>query len=182
MPLRLCIFLLSVCLASASAQQDAKLAPAPDLGQFPVLQATNLNDTRFQLPQNFGGQLNLIVISFAREQQHTVDSWLPAARQLEATHPSFRYYELPTMSRQNLLYRWWFNAALRSNTTDKDLRSRILPVYVNKHKFLRALHVRNDNKVVAVLVDQSGRVYWESEGPFTEQKGQSLLAALPKNP
>ncbi|HET9087206.1 MAG TPA: hypothetical protein VFN53_06775 [Acidobacteriaceae bacterium] len=171
---------MSIFLTSTSAQQDAKLAPAPDLGLFPAMQAANLNDTHFTLPQNFGGQLNLIVISFAREQQHTVDSWLPAARQLEATHPAFRYYELPTMSRENLFYRWWFNAALRSNTTDKDLRSRILPAYVNKHKFLRSLHVRNDKKVIVILVDQSGRVYWKSDGPYTEQKGQALLAAMPK--
>lgn len=172
--------LLTVFLASGLPPQAATSAPAPDLGQFPAMQAANLNDTHFNLPQNFGGQVNLIVISFAREQQHAVDSWLPAARKLEAANGGFRYYELPTMSRQNVLYRWWFDAALRSNTTDKDLRSRILPVYVNKHKFLRSLHVRNDKNVVAVVVDQSGRVYWRGDGQYTDEKGQALISALPK--
>lgn len=180
MSLRLFICLLTVYMASGFSPQAATAAPAPDMGQFPVMQAANLNDTHFNLPQNFGGQVNLIVISFAREQQHAVDSWLPAARKLEAANRTFRYYELPTMSRQNILYRWWFDAALRSNTTDKDLRSRILPVYVNKHKFLRSLHIRNDKNVVAVLVDQSGRVYWRGDGPYTDQKGQALISALPK--
>lgn len=167
------------CLLSGYSLQSATTTPLPGLGQFPAVQAASLDDTRFNLPQNFGGQVNLVVISFAREQQQTVDSWLPAARQIEATHNQFRYYELPTMSRQDILYRWWFDAALRSNTTDKDLRSRILTAYVNKHKFRRSLHIPNDKKVVEVLIDQSGRVLWRTDGPYTEQKKQALMSALP---
>jgi hypothetical protein len=180
MRVRLLFCLLIVCCLSGFSQSTSAHAPITDAGQFPAVQAVSLSGTRFDLPQNFGGQVNLVVISFAREQQQAVDSWLPAARQLEATHNQFRYYELPTMSRQNLFYRWWFDAALRSNTTDKDLRSRILPAYVNKRKFLRSLHIRNDKNVVAILIDQSGRVLWRGDGPYTEQKKQALIAALAK--
>lgn len=180
MSLRLLLSLLMAYFLSSSALPGAATAPAADMGQFPAVQAANLDSTQFALPQNFGGQVNLVVISFAREQQETVDSWIPAARQLEAAHGKFRYYELPTMSRENIFYRWWFDAALRSNTTDKDLRSRILTAYVNKHKFLRSMHIANDKNVVAVLIDQSGRVSWREDGAYSEQKGQTLISALPK--
>lgn len=180
MRVRLFFCLLVVCCMWGLFISSAADAAVTETGQFPRVQAVSLSGTRFDLPQNFGGQINLVVISFAREQQQAVDSWLPAARQIEATHNQFRYYELPTMSRQNIVYRWWFDAALRSNTTDKDLRTRILPVYVNKHKFLRSLRIRNDKNVVAVLIDQSGRILWRADGPYTEQKERALSSALLK--
>ena len=34
------------------------------------------------LPADFAGQFNLVIISFAREQQQEVDSWIPAARKI----------------------------------------------------------------------------------------------------
>ena len=180
MPLRLLFFLLMACMLPGLSVQSATPAPTAELGQFPDIQAASLNDTEFHLPENLGGRMDLVLISFAREQQETVDTWLPEARKMEATHAKFRYYQLPTMARENIFYRWWFNAALRSNTTDKELRDRTLTAYVNKHKFLRSLHIANDKNVVAVLIDQSGRVYWRAEGPYTEQQGQALTAALAK--
>jgi len=156
----------------------ATVAPATSPGQFLAIQATSLNHARLNLPQDFGGQLNLVIISFAREQQQEVDTWIPTSQQIESSHSKFRYYELPTMSRENPLYRWWFNAALRSNTTDKDLRSRILTAYVNKRAFKHSLHIANEKQIVTVLVDRKGRVYWRADGPSTDQDKAQLLAVL----
>ena len=161
--------------------KGATTTPAAVLGQFPAIQATSLDGARLNLPANFSGPLNLVIISFAREQQQQVDSWIPAARQIESAHAKFRYYELPTTSRENLLYRWWFNGALRSNTTDKDLRSRILTAYVSKGAFKKALHIANEKRVVAILVDQKGRVYWRADGSYTDPEMPALLSALATN-
>ncbi|MFZ1942214.1 MAG: hypothetical protein WBG23_15585 [Acidobacteriaceae bacterium] len=130
------------------------------------------------LPADFAGQLNLVIISFAREQQQEVDSWVPAARKIESAHSQFRFYELPTMSRENLLYRWWFDEALRSNTTDKDLRSRILTAYVNKRTFKKSLDIENEKRVVAILVDPKGHVYWRADGSYNDAGTAALLSAL----
>ncbi len=158
--------------------QGATTSPASALGQFSPIQATSLDDAHMDLPTSFSGQLNLIIISFAREQQQEVDSWIPAARKIESEHSQFRYYELPTMSRENLLYRWWFDEALRSNTTDKDLRSRILTAYVNKHAFKKSLDIKNEKRVVAILVDPKGHVYWRADGPYKEADLSALLSVL----
>ena len=169
-------FLLGLSGRSSTAPPAAAAA-----GQFPAIQATSLDGARLNLPANFSGQMNLVIISFAREQQHQVDSWIPAARQIQSAHSKFRYYELPTMSRENLLYRWWFNEALRSNTTAKDLRSRILTAYVGKRGFKKSLHIANEKRVVAVLVDQKGQVYWRADGPFTAQELPAISAVLAAN-
>lgn len=153
-------------------------AQTPDLGHFPNVHATSLQNARMNLPHDFAGQLNLVIVSFAREQQKAVDTWLPAARQIQSTHSKFSYYELPTMSRENLLYRWWFDAALRSATSEKDLRARILTTYLNKHKFRNALRISNEKQIVALLVDKTGKVYWRTEGHCTDEAKQSLQSAL----
>jgi hypothetical protein len=82
------------------------------------------------------------------------------------------------MSRENLLYRWWFDEALRSNTTDKELRSRILTAYVSKQTFKKSLDIESEKRVVAVLVDPQGRVYWRADGPYKDADTPALLSLL----
>jgi len=156
-------------------------AAATDMGHFPAVTATSLNKTHFALPAGFGGKINLVMISFAREQQQQVDSWLPTARQMEQQHADLRYYELPTTARENLLYRWWFNSALRSNNTDPALDGRILTLYVNKGQFRQSLRIPNEKKIAVLLVDRAGNVLWQAEGNFTADKGLALTTALIAN-
>jgi hypothetical protein len=178
LPKRLVFVLPLVWILVGLFAQGATTPPAVALGQFPATQATSLDGAHMNLPANFPGQLNLVILSFAREQQSEVDSWIPAARKIESTHSQFRFYELPTMSRENLLYRWWFDDALRSNTTDKDLRSRILTAYVNKHDFKKSLKIENEKRVVAILVDQKGQVYWRADGSYADADMPAMLSIL----
>lgn len=178
LPERLVLVLPIVWILFGLFAQGVSPQTAPAPGQFSRIQATSLDGTRMNLPADFSGQLNLVIISFAREQQQEVDSWIPAARKIEAAHSQFRFYELPTMSRENLLYRWWFDEALRSNTTDKDLRSKILTAYVNKHTFKKSLDIGNEKRVVAVLVDAKGQVYWRADGSYSDPDMSALLSVL----
>ncbi len=177
---RVVLVLLILCILPAVFLRGAT-TDARNLGQFPAIQATSLDNAKLHLPKDFSGQLNLVVICFAREQQQEVDTWISAARQLHAAHRNFSYYELPTTSREDLLYRWWFDAALRTDTADKDMRSRILTAYVSKHNFHKTLDINNEKRVVAVLVDQSGKVYWRAEGSCTEEAKLALQSTLAAN-
>ncbi|MGC9291355.1 MAG: hypothetical protein ACP5EP_01350 [Acidobacteriaceae bacterium] len=179
--LRYALAVLVVCSLPGVSFRVLADASAQDLGDFPSVPATSLDKAHMQLPKDFGGEVNLVMIYFAREQQQDVDSWLPAARQLEAAHAKLRYYELPTTSRENLLYRWWFNSALRSNTTDPALDGRILTLYVSKGKFRQALKIANEKQIVTALVDRSGRVLWRTSGAYSAEKERSLAAVLAAN-
>ena len=169
-----------VFLLACSCRERPPRLPNP-WAHFPAIQATSLDDARSGSAGKLSGQLNLVIISFAREQQQEVDTGFRRRGKSNPAHNKFRYYELPTMSQENLLYRWWFDAALRSNTTDKDLRSRILTAYVGKHGFKQSLHIANEKRVVAILVDQKGRVYWRADGSYTDQEMPALLALLTAN-
>lgn len=178
---RLLFGFLIVCFLAYAATRTSATSAVPEMGQFPSIQATSLDNTKLHLPQDFSGRLNLVVISFAREQQHEVDTWIPVAQQIQTAHSTFSYYELPTMSSENILYRWWFDAALRSNTADQAMRRRIVTAYVNKHKFLTSLRISNEKRPVAVLVDRTGKVFWRANGSCSGQDKAELLSVLAAN-
>lgn len=178
---RLLFLFLMVCFVAFAAARTSATSDPPELGRFPNIQATSLDGAKMHLPRDFSGRLDLVVISFAREQQHQVDTWIPVAQQIQSAHPNFSYYELPTMAGENILYRWWFAAALRSDTADKKMRSRILIAYVNKHKFRASLHIANEKRPVAVLVDRAGKVFWRGTGVCTDRDKVELRSALTAN-
>jgi len=72
---------------------------------FPAVRASNLNGRPFDLPGDFEGERNLVILAFQREQQALVDSWSPAIANLLARYADLCFYELPTISRGNLLFR-----------------------------------------------------------------------------
>ena len=49
--------------------------------QFPNVSGSNLERKRLELPDDFAGQINIVLVAFQRWQQAEVDTWIPAARQ-----------------------------------------------------------------------------------------------------
>lgn len=161
-------FLASLSLAFAADQAVV----------FPTLTATNLAKQKVKLPQDFAGARNLLLIAFEREQQKDIDTWLPAAKALEASHPTFRYYELPAIGRYNPIMRWYLDASMRSGVSDNAARQRTIPLYRDKTAFRHALDIPGESAITALLVDKSGKVVWRSTGDFTEEKKANLIAEL----
>jgi len=62
---------------------------------FPAVRASNLNGRSFDLPGDFEGERNLVILAFQREQQALVDSWSPAIANLLARYADLCFYELP---------------------------------------------------------------------------------------
>ena len=178
LPDRFAFVLPIVWIFAGLLVHSATTPPAPPHGEFPTIQAASLDGVHMNLPADFSGHLNLVIISFAREQQQAVDSWIPAARKIESAHSQFHFYELPTMARENLLYRWWFDDSLRNNTTDKELRGRILTAYVNKRAFKKSLQIQDEKRVVAILVDQKGTVLWRADGAYANTDTPAILSVL----
>src|SRR5512146_1371356 len=102
---------------------------------FPRVQGANLERRSLTLPDDFAGERNLVLIAFKREQQFEIDTWIPAARQLARDYPDFRYYELPTISRNVPLARWWLDGAMRAGIPDRAAREATITLYLDKALF-----------------------------------------------
>ncbi len=147
--------------------------------QFPSVTGSNLQRRKLDLPEGFEGELNLVLIAFQQWQQSQVDTWIPFAKQLEEAHPAFRYYELPTIQRLNALARTFINEGMRAGIPDPVARERTITLYIDKSAFKQALQLPREDDIYVLLLDRRGRVLWRAEGSFTQEKGESLVAAVP---
>jgi hypothetical protein len=150
--------------------------------QFPTVSGSNLQRNKLTLPQDFQGELNLVLIAFQQWQQTQVDTWIPFARQLEKDHPAVRYYELPTIQRLNTLARTFINEGMRAGIPDLVARERTITLYLDKKAFREALQLPGEDDIHVLLLDRQGWVLWRAEGAFTPDKGESLAAAIRKWP
>lgn len=138
----------------------------------------SLDKQKVSLPGEMEGRIDLLILSFEPEQQKDSDSWLPAAQALQHMNFQFRYYQLPVAGRENMLFRWWDTSSMRSDQTDPVTWHWIVPLFVDRNKFLHDLDIANDKQVVALLVDRQGHILWRASGPLTPDKHSSLMAAV----
>ena len=166
-----CALLLPIARAS---QRSGPEKPAV----FPHLISYSLNKAKLDLPQDFAGRLDLLLISFRPEQQRQIDTWMPVAQGLQHTNFDFRWYQLPVSDRENFVFRWWDNSSMRSDETDPESWPWIVPLYVDAHSFRRSLRIPTDRQISVLLVNKQGNVLWRAEGPLTPDKRDSLKAAV----
>jgi hypothetical protein len=159
--------------APALAAQPA----APTEHRFPSISATALSGRKFSLPKDLEGEVNLVLVAFAREQQALVDGWLPTAKLLAAELPGLRYYEMPTIGRGFVLIRPIISNGMRGGVTAQADREATITLYTNVDAFRRALALPSEDTIYALLLDRTGTVRWRGEGTFTEAQGASLRAA-----
>ena len=146
--------------------------------QFPVVTGANLLRRKVTLPADLEGEQNVLLIAFQRWQQSVIDTWVPFARQLEATNEGVIYYELPVIQRMNVLARTFINEGMRAGIPDPVARDRTITLYVDKVAFRQALELPHEDDIYILLVDRQGTALWRGEGSFTAEKGESLAEAL----
>ena len=54
----------------------------------------------------------------------------------------------------------------------------VVPLYVDKARFLKSLAIASEKEIVVLLTDKAGIVLWRSSGAVTDDKKASLLAFL----
>jgi hypothetical protein len=174
------LLILPASLLSGGAAHAQGTATAGDssMPRFPVVKTSNLDGKDFTLPRDFEGGLNLIFIAFQRRQQEDVDTWLPLARQLEATDSSLRSYELPTIRRGNPLMRWMINRGMASGIDDPRARASTLTLYLDKSAFRRSLAIVSEEEITVLLVERDGEIDWRSTGTWSAEKEKSLRRVL----
>lgn len=145
---------------------------------FPTVHASNLNRRTFNLPGDFESDRNLVIVAFQRDQQDMVDTWTAPVRDLLARYPDLRFYELPTISHGNPLFRAWLDGAMRGGIPDHQSRERTITLYVDKVAFRQALGLPHEDTIYVLLVDRAGHVFWRAEGEYSAQLAAELEPVL----
>ena len=125
------LLLAGIVAVAVKAQQPGRALQ----GSFPPLKSETLEKQAVQLPQDFQGERNLLLIAFLREQQKDIDTWLAQMKRYEDIDKGFRYYEIPTIEKMNPLMRWFINTGMRHGIPDKKARERTITLYIDKEPF-----------------------------------------------
>lgn len=146
--------------------------------RLPNVSGYNLERQKMNFPADFSGRVNLVFIAFQRWHQDIIDGWVPFVASLSETWPQLNYYEFPTLSRGNFLYRTMLNEGMRAGIPSQDTRARTITLYLDKAAFRQALEIPNEQEVWLYLFDRDGAVLWRMAGEFTPERGESLAAAI----
>ena len=172
--LRSLVLTLIALPCALAAPQNSQTSQAAVL---PSVTAYGLDRAKVTLPGDFAAPLNLLILHFQRDQQSVVDGWLPVL----APGSAVQTWVLPISSRENALYRWWFNSSLRGSLPSSQPRHYTVPLYVDKAKFLHSLQVSSEQEVVLLLTDKAGHVLWRTTGPVTDSKKAALTSFVSRS-
>ena len=145
---------------------------------FPRVSGNNLDRQEFEFPRDFEGELNLVIIPFLQKQQLDVNTWIPAAQELERSYPGLVYYELPTIYKLPALSRTFINEGMRAGIPDQTSRERTITLYLDKETFKAALKITSEDVISLFLIDRQGNILWREEGRFTEEKVTGLIEVI----
>lgn len=148
--------------------------------RFPTVTGSNLERRKYQLPQDFEGDLNLLFIAFQQVHQYDVNTWLPLAKRLAAAYPGLCYYELPTIREMNIFSRAMIDGGMRVGIPDRQAREATITLYLKKDAFRRALDLPHENDIYVLVVDRQGHVLWRTSGRNSAEKSAALQEFLEK--
>jgi hypothetical protein len=153
------------------------LAATPD-ARFPAVSGSNLERRKFDLPADFGGDLNLVAVAFLREHQDLVDTWAATAKRLTGADARLRFYEVPVLSETNGLFSLFIDGGMRAGIPSRATREATITLYLDRAKFLRAAGLPGPQTIYLLLVDRSGRIFWRGQGAYTPAQGAALEEAI----
>jgi hypothetical protein len=165
------LILLMTLMAGTSPGQQAT---------FPEVKAQNLEGKMMTLPNDFSGDLNLVLIAYDLDQLKEMDTWLEAEPELFKGYPGIPCYEVPTLGKEYRLARFLINRGMRSEVSKEERRAHTITLYVDKTPFEHALQIPNENRITVLLVDKKGKVLWQEQGVYYEIKGNALRTTLAK--
>lgn len=152
--------------------------PVDTVPVFPVVEGSNLEGRSMTLPADFGGDLNVVLVAFQRDQQADVDTWTPALKAMAAGRPGLRVYELPTLGRRYRLMRGFIDGGMRRGIPDSAVRAATITLYIDKDSFKRPMGIESEDIIHIFLVERSGAIRWRGEGRYTPELGSTLAAAV----
>ncbi len=143
--------------------------PDPPPTQIPIVHGTTLAGDSITLPDALHGKIGILVLGFS---QHSRDQVTPWGKRLAAdyrTAPDVLYFEMPMLAAVPRLLRSMVVHSLKSSVPER-AQPRFLPVTEDEAHWRTLAHYSNTSAddAYVLLVDQTGRVLWQTQGAPTD--------------
>lgn len=110
----------------------------------------------------------LLLFAYRQRQQRDVDTWIAAVR-----GTGVELLEVPVLGRQWLPGRRFIDGGMAANM-DRSTREQTMCVYTSVAAFRRDVLGVSSSRVLAALVDRTGRVLWHALGPADDARAAAL--------
>jgi ATP10 protein len=172
------ITLLAVLARSLAQVGVGQVTASNDAAHFPSVSGQNLEGRKFNLPADFEAKLNLVAIAFYGSHQELINTWSPAVQRLMGEHANLKFYEIPTLSKENGLARAFIDGGMRSGIPEKATREVTITLYLDRAQFLRSIGETTDRTIYTLLVNPQGEILWRGKGAYTQAQEESLEQIL----
>lgn len=164
------------CSALAPRESRAGVGDA-----IPEVKAETLNKAKVVVPKNFTAARNVLLFSFGRDMQASVDAWdaaLASARDGVAT----QVYNMPLIPNPGAIVRGFISGGMRSVYEDKAQRDRVIVLYVNEDTYFPALGVTAKSAPLIVVTDQTGVEVGRVQATLNDAALAEVRALIEKPP
>ena len=147
------------------------------MGQLPAHNTQSLNRMPISLPEGLPSDRTLALVTFHRDQRSQADSWIEGLNL--KNDASISWVRIPVLGEPNTP-----NAKSEAETrllgryTADIERAKMLPMFMDKAAFARAIGLKNTEQGYAVVFNRQGEVLARVEGPFDANKAQILRETL----
>lgn len=149
-------------------------SPAGD-SHFPRITSKDLAGRSITLPSELPGERTLLLIAFAREQQHDIDGWVAG---LHLDNGKLPWLEVPVIDNPGVIGRWFIDNGMRRGIENHDTWKHVVTLYTGKAEVKAALGIATESTIYAMVVDRQGKIILSVPGSFTAHGAALLQAAL----
>ena len=147
--------------------------------QFPEVVGQSLEEKSVTIPNDFKGQVNLLLIGYVQNSQFDIDRWLIG---LDITSTKVDVYELPTI--QGLfprMFSTYIDNGMRAGIP-KPLWKGVITIYQDGDKVQAFTGNINGNNTRVVLIDKAGKVLYFYDQGFSVDALNELRKLINSQP
>ena len=163
--------------AAALALSFASPTDSSVMGELPTFMSHTLSKRPMTVPDDLPGERTLALITFKRTQREHADSWIEGLNL--KSDPSIKWIRMPVVNDPGTPEgRDEVKTRLLGRYTAEDERANMLPVFIDRERFVRSAGLSGVNQAVAVVVNRRGDVLARVDGAYSARKARALRETL----
>lgn len=148
-------------------------APLSQLGAnervFPPLEGELLSGDEVIFPADLSGSTYMVIMSFDRDQEAQIQSWIKAAKALP---DDIMLFEVALIGKVGGIARFFIKGGMRDMEQYKSRKDRVMPFFGDADAIKAKLNITDISQVHAFLITKDGDIIWQDKGSYQNQYRQ----------
>jgi hypothetical protein len=145
---------------------------------FPTVKASTLSKDRIVVPQEFTADRNVLLISFGRDMQESIDAWDAALAPMREGSDNIQVYNTPLIPNPGAIVRGFISSGFRGIYKDESVRDRTVILFIDEDEVFPALGIGEEDKAqpLVLVTDQAGTILGRVSGLADETNVAAVTA------